>query len=185
MDEQLIRARAAYDLWSALLGLAVLSLVESVAQGIPWRAGIDVGIGVQILPNEIYGPVLLSAYSLESTVAEYPRAVLGRGLLDYLTYLGHLPTAEPLDAFAARVAVGSNEFICTSLDGWPTLHIISPSVLRASTDLPEKKLLAHTWIREQVAHHWAHKNEKLFRRYSRLARYFDAFPPAPDAQQTR
>lgn len=179
VDERLSRARAAYDLWSALLGLAVLSL-ESIAQGIPWRAGMDVGIGMNIQPNEVYGPVLLSAYSLESTVAEYPRAVLGRGLLDYLTYLKRLPADEPLDAFAARMAVGSNEFICTSSDGWPKLHIVSPAVLRAAPDLPQKKRLAHRWVREQVAFHWSRSDEKLFRRYSRLAHYFDAFPPALD-----
>jgi hypothetical protein len=85
VDERLSRARSVYDLWTALLGLSVLSLA-SLAQEIPWRGGIDVGIGTQMFPNEVYGPVLLSAYKLESTVAESPRLVVGRGVLDYLTF---------------------------------------------------------------------------------------------------
>lgn len=179
VNERRSRARAAYDLWSALLGLAVLSL-ESFAQGIPWRAGLDVGIGMEIFPNEVYGPVLLSAYTLESTVAEYPRLVIGRGLLDYLTFLERLPPAEPLDAFAARMAASSKEFICTSDDGWPMLHILSPAVMKAPGNPAANKEIGHKWIREQIAIHWLAKNEKLFWRYSRLLHYFDAFSPRPN-----
>src|SRR5207247_7066663 len=114
------------------------------AHGISWRAELDVGIGMEIFPNEVYGPVLVSAYTLESTVAEYPRLVIGRGLFDYLTFLEQLPPTEPLDAFAARMAVSSKEFICTSDDGWPMLYILATSVMKEPGHLPTKKLIAHT-----------------------------------------
>ena len=179
VEERVSRARAVYDTWSALLGLSVLSL-ESLAQGIPWRAGIDVGIGMEIFTNEVYGPALFSAYMLESTVAEYPRVVLGRGLLDYLAFIERLAVAEPLDAYSASMAAGSKEFICTSDDGWPMLHMLSPAVIKASANLVETKRTAHKWVREQCFNHWSGKNEKLFRRYTRLAHYFDAFQGPPD-----
>ena len=118
VDERLSRARAVYDLWTALLGLSVLSLASS-AHELPWRGGIDVGIGTQIFPHEVYGPVLLSACKLESTVAEWPRLVVGRGLLDSLAFTERLPTIEPLDAFTAKVATDCRQMICGSEDGWP------------------------------------------------------------------
>jgi hypothetical protein len=58
-----------------------------------------------------------SAYALESTVAEFPRLVIGRGLLNYLTFIEHLETAEPLDAFAAHMARDCRQFIVSSDDG--------------------------------------------------------------------
>ena len=185
VEEDLSWARAAYDTWNALLGLSVMSL-GSLAQGIPWRAGIDVGIGMEIFPNEVYGPALLNAYTLESTVAEWPRIVVGRGLLDYLNFLEQRPAAEPLDAFAGRMATSSREFICKSDDGWPMLHILSPAVMKAPGNWAERQSVAHQWVREQVAHVWSARDEKLFRRYTRLLHYFDAFarprPSAPDSR---
>ena len=178
--ERLSRARAVMDTWNALHGLAALALL-SLAQGVPWRGGIDVGIGLETFPKEVYGPALLSAYSLESTVAEYPRLVLGRGLLDYLTFMERRPATEPLDAFNASMASHSRKLVCTSEDGWPMLHILSPVVMEASLNLVEAKETAHQWVREQCVRHWSDRNEKLFRRYSRLARYFDAFRSKPTA----
>jgi hypothetical protein len=177
VDERLSRARSAYDLWTALLGLSVLSLA-SLAQEIPWRGGVDVGIGTQIFPNEVYGPVLLSAYKLESTVAESPRLVVGRGLLDYLAFTERLSTVEPLDAFAARMATGCRQMICGSDDGWPMLHVLAPVVLKATNDVPQHARTAAEWISRQVVEHWNAKDEKLFRRYTRLDRYFKAYAAA-------
>ena len=179
VDERLSRARAVVDAWNALLGLSALSLL-SLAQGIPWRAGVDVGIGMEVFPNEVYGPALLNAYTLESRMAEYPRILVGRGLVDYLNFMEHLAPAEPLDAYAARMATRSKEFISTSDDGWPMLHMLSPAVLKASANLVAAKRTAHQWVREQCGQFWSQNDEKLFRRYTRLLRYFDAFAAAPE-----
>ena len=67
------------SLWHALLGLACRSL-SALQQGIPLRGGIDVGLGTEMFPNEVYGPALLNAYRLESQAAEYPRTALGENL---------------------------------------------------------------------------------------------------------
>jgi hypothetical protein len=134
--------------------------LEALAQGgRAWRAGLDVGIGMEIFPNEVYGPVLLSAYQLESAVAEWPRVVLGRGLLDYLDFLERLSPTDSLDAFTARMAVGAKEFICTSDDGWPMLHILSPAVMNAPANCVANKLAAQKWIHEQVDVQWSVKND--------------------------
>lgn len=52
-----------------------------------FRAGVEVGLGTELDNGEIYGPVLYKAYELESKVAEYPRIVVGKELINYLTTL--------------------------------------------------------------------------------------------------
>jgi hypothetical protein len=42
---------------------------------------------IDIFPNEVYGPGLVSAHVLESEVAQYPRVVVGPGLMRYLAAL--------------------------------------------------------------------------------------------------
>jgi hypothetical protein len=67
--------------------------------------------------------------------------------------------------------------ICGSEDGWPTLHILAPVVMKATSDVPQHARAAAEWIGKQVVEHWNAKDEKLFRRYTRLDRYFKGCAP--------
>ena len=45
-------------------------MLISLGNGIPLRAGLDVGLGLRgMFPNEVYGPVSVSSYRLESEIA--------------------------------------------------------------------------------------------------------------------
>ena len=71
---------AALRLRVFLFSIAAMMLT-CLANTIPLRAGIDVGDGLRgMFPREVYGPVTLNAYDLESKSAQYPRAVIGLGL---------------------------------------------------------------------------------------------------------
>ena len=58
--------------------------------------GVEVGLGTELDNGEIYGPVLYKAYELERELPEYPRIVVGRELINYLTQLaqGHKQIPE-------------------------------------------------------------------------------------------
>ena len=90
-------AVAAMGLFATLYSVAAVMLI-GLCHGIPTRAGIDVGPGLAgVLDDEVYGPVFLNAYRLESKKAQYPRAIVGKGLLAYLDALerlGHEPDGE-------------------------------------------------------------------------------------------
>jgi hypothetical protein len=88
-----------------------------------------------------------------------------------------LAAVEPLDAFAAKMATDCRQMICGSEDGWPTLHILAPVVMKATSDVPQHARAAAEWIGKQVVEHWNAKDEKLFRRYTRLDRYFKGCAP--------
>lgn len=174
-SESVALARAVNDIHNALFGLACLSLY-SLQQGIPLRAGIDVGLGMEIFPNEVYGPALLNAYHLESQVAEYPRAVIGETFFAYLSFLESLPKEVILNQFTANMVQGCRRLVCRSPDdGWPMLHFLSPFVMAAPGELVKARQEAETWVRGQAARYRAQSNEKLFRRYTRLILYFDAY----------
>jgi len=64
-------------------GMLLFSLAEKKA----FRVGIEVGIGTELSNGEVYGPALFKAYSLESKIAQYPRIVIGKELLNYLRNL--------------------------------------------------------------------------------------------------
>ena len=172
-------ARSVNDLWNALFGLSCLSLAV-LRQGIPVRAGADVGLGVEMFPNEVFGPALLNAHRLESQVAEYPRTAIGENLLAYLSMLEQLPQTVLLNEFTANRARDCRRFICAAPDdAWPMLHFLTPFVLASPGDFVEGKRLAHEWVRGQIQKYAAARNGKLFRRYARLGRYFDAYTPPP------
>ena len=73
-----------YSLLGGICGMFVLALEG----GIPFRGGIDMGLGVRLQNyNEIYGPALVRAVKLESSAAKYPRVVIGNSLWEYLHVL--------------------------------------------------------------------------------------------------
>ena len=77
---------AANGVWATLFGLAGISLI-AMAGGIPLRGGVDVGLGLDIFEDEVYGPVLVNAHHLECKIAEYARVVVSPNLLSYLDHL--------------------------------------------------------------------------------------------------
>jgi hypothetical protein len=67
----------------SVLSAAAVVMLTSLASRHPLRGGIDVGLAVEMGPEEIYGWALASAYTLESKEAKYPRIVIGNELWRY------------------------------------------------------------------------------------------------------
>lgn len=62
----------------ALLAASVNLMPMLIAEKIPIRGAIELGMGTEFVPGEIYGAVLQEAYHLESKIAQYPRIVIGK-----------------------------------------------------------------------------------------------------------
>ena len=164
-------AVAAMGLFATLYSVAAVMLI-GLGHGIPTRAGIDVGPGLTgALDEEVYGPVLLNAYRLESKKAEYPRAVVGKGLLAYLDALARLQQEPDQErALAARLALDCRaKLLCADpYDGLTMLHLLSPFVAIESHP-------AREWVHKQYESYLENGNKKLEERYQRLMAYFDRY----------
>jgi hypothetical protein len=67
----------------SLLAASVNILPMLLAEQIPLRGAIEMGVGTEFVKGEIYGPVLQEAYLLESEVAKYPRIVAGQKFVSF------------------------------------------------------------------------------------------------------
>jgi len=163
-------------------GMLVLSLAMKKA----FRVGIEVGLGTELDNGEIYGPVLYKAYALENKVAKYPRIVIGRELLNYLTTLAkgypQLPTQAKEDIKLCRVmATNCLKMIVNDLDGVPILDYLGKHFLRSinknSTRAKEfNKVLsqAFQFVESEYKKRREAGDRKLAVRYYLLLNYFKA-----------
>lgn len=63
------------------LQVVALTWLVSLAEGTPFRGGVELGYAVQMRENDIYGKALIDAYHLESRVAKWPRIAVGEKLV--------------------------------------------------------------------------------------------------------
>jgi hypothetical protein len=173
-------ATAAVGVWAALYGLTGMSLA-SLAEGVPLRAGIDVERGIDIFENEVYGPALVNAYQLESRAAQYPRSVVGDGLLRYLDYLEGQPQTNKWSGIPKTLAPRCRRLICQAPDdGRHMLHMLSDDILTLGQKFTEPASIANKWAREERDRFDQEGNDKLAGYYARLVKYFEASGFGPE-----
>lgn len=112
-DEMKYAGRAIYGVLCA----AAVTFNSCMAIGIPVRGGIDLGLAMNIEPDEIYGPALASAYHLESKVAVYPRVVVGNTFVSYLKKLSDSRPETDVEKGNRLLANKSLALMTTADDG--------------------------------------------------------------------
>lgn len=170
LEHQYGPVAAAAGIWASLYGIGGIWLT-AMSLGVPMRGGVDVERGIDLFPNEVYGPAAINAYTLESQVAEYPRVVVGDGLRQYLD---HLAAQGPSNHIAAMRAAHSRHLICKAPDdGRPMLHMLAPDIL-AQAKFATTATEAYAWVTHQCDVFSRQGNAKLESRYMRLLQYFQA-----------
>lgn len=154
-----------------------------LSRKVPIRGGIDLEGGILISPhgNEIYGPVLNRAYSLESKEAGYPRVLIGRGLIDFLNHASSIRLQdENIQRYCQAMAERCKTWIVIDEDQKPMVHFLGPSNRELMATIPEgpnyiRDILEpmKIFIYECEAKFGNH--EKLGERYRRLRVYFDKY----------
>jgi hypothetical protein len=155
---------------TATCGIALLSLSLKV----PARAGIDVGVGVQIDDREVYGPALERAVRIEAELAEYPRLVVGQELHAYLSWVENREYQTRLGEIAAHLAKRCRKLMVQDTDGRIMLDYLGKNIREIFENKIEKEIVQNAWdyINEQHIKHIKEGNDKLSSRYFRMIRYF-------------
>ena len=155
---------------TAACGVALLSLSVKV----PARAGIDVGVGVQIDDREVYGPALERAVRIEAELAEYPRLVVGQELHAYLSWVEKQKCQTRLGEIAAHLAKRCRKLMVQDTDGRVILDYLGKNIREIFENRIEKEIVQNAWdyINGQHIKYIKEGNDKISSRYFRMIRYF-------------
>jgi len=166
------------------LSAAAAVMGVSLASGHPLRGGIDVGLAVEIGPQEIYGTALERAYLLESEEAGYPRIVIGEELWHFLSSAhAHFQVQETPESKAITAIIEKAKgLIAIDEDGKRVLDYLGPAIVENSAGLIEKfKELQLKPIYEFVLAEQERINKrndpKLIVRYQAFRRYVESRLP--------
>lgn len=172
------------SIWTTLItiGSAIPLLLATKN---PVRGGMEIegGITVEADGNEIYGPALNRAYTLESQQAKYPRVVVGDKLLRFLNDVPRMSFQDQkIGAYCAHMAARCQRFILVDEDSHSIVHYLGPAMKELSDGIQggipmytEVILPALKFISE--CEEKFNTDEKLGPRYQQLRKYFDKYGP--------
>ena len=158
-----------------IISSAALTFLGCLGVGHPIRGGIDIGVGFQPSEREIYGPALSRAYALESSIANYPRIVVGD---EMIRYLNETHNQAPVDAFARESkSVAANCIQCLAYDddGIPFIDYLGQYFRDLFDSHADGTFIdvAYNKVLEFSDRAKKEKNSKLAFRYTLLRNYFD------------
>lgn len=159
----------------ALLAACATLVPTLLSVSIPVRGGIDLGVGCEFVPGEIYGPVLQSAYYLESHVAKYPRIVFGSTFANLIHSRLSNPDEHDGRGINGELYDKHAYWIGKDIDGIYIVDYLGRSaskMLGSYTEGIIKK--AHSFICQEYECFCRERNEKLAKRYKMFKRYFEA-----------
>lgn len=187
LEKEVLTAHGIVGLIACCANIMILELAAKT----PLRGGLDVGHGAQVGFNVSYGPGIAGAHYLESSVAQYPRIVIGQEALRYLHACETMTTEQAketafvtkpdlyaaLTRSAAEVAKG---LILQDVDGNAIVHYLSPFVLNGLPNDVARMLVraAYDFVKEQAEHRRQLRDSKLAFRYAHLLAYFQHSLPA-------
>ncbi|MCH8253085.1 MAG: hypothetical protein IID36_11595, partial [Planctomycetes bacterium] len=141
-----------------------------------FRGGIDVGVGTQLHDADVYGPVLVNAYRLEDTVAQWPRIVVGTRLVDYLRSAISEDSGDEIGETLSLFAKQCLELIDIDADGQRIVDYLGAPMRGILVDdeaeFESEVKAAYSFISAEHERFSNADNPKLALRYAILRRYF-------------
>jgi len=163
--------------FSALSAAAILMLT-ALASRHALRGGIDVELGTEIGPEEVYGTALERAYLLERDIAQYPRIVIGDGLKNYLN--AAIDNFESIETPAAKAITTITkkimDMIATDSDGEMILDYLGTAVVENAKAGQAETMVrpAYEFVLAEQKRVIAEGDAKLIQRYEKLRSYFES-----------
>jgi len=164
-----------------MLGNCALAMLFQFGRGNPIRGAIEIGIAVDWEEFGIYGSAFHSAYSLESSVAKYPRVLIGDELLNYLQLWEKEKGNDEMTTVNKEVARRCLSVICEDIDGRAILDFLSPdlpSIFGHLAGDAQFKVLrksieeGFSFVSREYRRFVSEKSSKLAFRYALLREYY-------------
>ncbi|MFA6172663.1 MAG: hypothetical protein WC701_03170 [Kiritimatiellales bacterium] len=173
---------------NTLLSVLGVQMLSFLAQGRPFRCGVEVGFGLELEDGKLIGPAVQNAYELESKHAQYPRIVAGCGLVEYLQNIERIGMQKGTtiqNQASKSLARISRGWLKTDIDGETILDYLGGEFLNR---LPKEKVqpmvfAAYKFADEEQARFRAQKNGQLAVRYACLKTYLHPYLRACDGDE--
>jgi hypothetical protein len=151
--------------------------------GKPFRAAIEIGVGIDHQEYGFYGSAVSNAYLIESKIADYPRILIGPLLYNYISTCSSLPKSLLIGKhrFPKKLIVETSKNIlkmlipvendCYMLDflGEYFIEIFEIAGMKqCAIDAYEKVINSIEFFTKEQP------SEKLFGKYQKLKTYFDS-----------
>lgn len=168
---------------ASMMAAAASTILLHHGIGVPVRGAIEIGLGTDIGPREIYGPVAARAYSLESKYADWPRILIGRRALEFISFCSQASESKltnrtiTIDQMNQRMAKLCQDLIMQDVDGLPALDYLGEEFSRQVGGLSKNVISVHEGARFAKDQHQRFRLAgvtKLALRYDRLAQYYES-----------
>ena len=156
-----------------MLDVSAAVWLFAMRDDLPIRGGLELGIAIDVGEREVYGHALAEAVRLESKVAQYPRIVVGEGLLSLLN--DAVDTAAQRSAGEAYMANSLGELCWKCLtkdeDGQLVVDIAGgTSATQVREQMPDVLTAVTSNVHRQLERHENAGDTKLVERYQWLQR---------------
>jgi hypothetical protein len=158
-----------------VLAAAATTSLSCLAYGQPVRGGIDIGVALEIDEDEIYGPALSRAYSLESSVAQYPRVVVGEELFKYLKVHANQEETTIFSKISKESAKSCLKLLAMDDDGYPFIDFLGEYFKESMDETYNLEIIekAYDFVLSESEKYQKQRNPKLAFKYTLLRNYFE------------
>lgn len=152
----------------------------------PLRGGIEIAWGTELSPGMLYGPAIARAYELESEVAQYPRIVVGKRMIEFLKAIAELEPMDNYSRYSSSVAKKCLQMLGRDIDGQWIIHYLGEAFLEnvpheTYNDMYNEAL---QFVSKEYERFRSEGDTKLSIRYFHLLSYFQSHSPKPSMQLT-
>lgn len=149
---------------------------EALSRGWPLRGGIDVGISTKLPSGEIYGASLERAYSLEHTLAGWPRIAIGNEFLSYLHFVQAQSEDLPRVRIAASIAALCSQMLTEDSQRQRYLDCLGATIYQfLGTEIGSNTIDSLEAFVDEAKGQWAAEgNTELIGRYYLLEQYIQS-----------
>jgi len=156
----------------AALSATASSFLIMLSQEIPLRGAINIGIATELEDSGIYGPILQNLHYLESQVADYPRIVIGKELIQMIDHYEKEEISNPsmYQTMDKALIPSIKELIKIDSDGLRVVNYLDKSI---ADSLIDKKIKIYKDIESYAEEEFQNfkGNDKLRDRYKKLKSY--------------
>lgn len=157
---------------SNILMKAAASQLFSLVRKTPVRGGIEIGLGIEISEQEVFGTGIYEAYRLERDVADWPRILVGKRLQKYIVDVANGRCNCDLDCLNQVHASLCIDLLCFDHDDVAMVDLLSPVVATIVGDsYPELLAKARTFVASELERFTKQGDSKLADRYTKLSTY--------------